>query len=93
MTALFRCSSALFPQPWNGGLAPASYWYEESNYAYNRRRMPDRADPAIEETLRRSFTETGAFDYLLVTLGAQAITLPFAQLAEKQRIQATRRNY
>jgi hypothetical protein len=36
--------------------------------------------PADEAELRRFFGEIGLFDHLVLTLGTQSITLPFAQL-------------
>jgi NAD(P)-dependent dehydrogenase (short-subunit alcohol dehydrogenase family) len=41
-------------------------------------------DPADESQLRRLFADNGGFDYVLLTLGTQALTLPFAQLPEEQ---------
>ena len=41
-------------------------------------------DPGDEAQLRSLFAETGSFDYLLLTLGTQAVTMPFAQLPEEQ---------
>jgi NAD(P)-dependent dehydrogenase (short-subunit alcohol dehydrogenase family) len=39
-------------------------------------------DPADEGQLRQFFAATGPFDYLLVTIGTQALTKPFAQLTD-----------
>ncbi|MDG4922219.1 hypothetical protein P9217_30210, partial [Mesorhizobium sp. WSM4989] len=36
--------------------------------------------PADEADLRHFFGEIGTFDHLVLTLGTQSITLPFAQL-------------
>lgn len=47
------------------------------------------ADPLDEASFRRTFAETGEFDYLVITLGAQSITMPFAQLPESQFVLAT----
>ena len=45
------------------------------------------ADPGDEGQLCRLFEETGSFDYLLLTLGTQALTMPFTQLPEEQLLQ------
>jgi NAD(P)-dependent dehydrogenase (short-subunit alcohol dehydrogenase family) len=45
-------------------------------------------DPADESQLRRLFAETGAFDYLLLTLGTQAVTMSFVELSEEQLLRA-----
>jgi NAD(P)-dependent dehydrogenase (short-subunit alcohol dehydrogenase family) len=41
-------------------------------------------DPADESQLRRLFADQGEFDFVLLTLGTQALTMPFAQLPEEQ---------
>ena len=46
------------------------------------------ADPADETQLRTAFDEIGSFDYLLVTLGTQAVTMPFAEMTEDHLKQA-----
>jgi NAD(P)-dependent dehydrogenase (short-subunit alcohol dehydrogenase family) len=45
-------------------------------------------NPADEEQLRRFFVETGPFDYLLLTLGTQAVTMPFALLTEEHLLRS-----
>ncbi|WFP60477.1 SDR family NAD(P)-dependent oxidoreductase [Mesorhizobium sp. WSM4904] len=40
----------------------------------------DAVSPADEADLRHFFGEIGTFDHLVLTLGTQSITLPFAQL-------------
>jgi NAD(P)-dependent dehydrogenase (short-subunit alcohol dehydrogenase family) len=39
-------------------------------------------DPADEGQLRQFFADTGTFDYLLVTIGTQALTKPFPHLTD-----------
>ncbi|MGH9160290.1 MAG: SDR family oxidoreductase [Vicinamibacteraceae bacterium] len=41
------------------------------------------ADPADVEQLRALFAAIERFDYLLLTLGTQAVTMPFTQLSEE----------
>jgi NAD(P)-dependent dehydrogenase (short-subunit alcohol dehydrogenase family) len=41
-------------------------------------------DPGDEVQLHSFFAELGSFDYLLLTLGTQAVTMPFAELPEEQ---------
>ena len=43
-------------------------------------------NPSAEGDLRRLFSTTGACDYLLLTLGTQAVTMPFPQLPEEQLV-------
>jgi NAD(P)-dependent dehydrogenase (short-subunit alcohol dehydrogenase family) len=45
-------------------------------------------DPADESQLRRLFAESGAFDYLLLTLGTQAVTMSFVELSEEELLRA-----
>lgn len=49
--------------------------------------------PTSEADLRGLFGEIGAFDYLLLTLGTQSITLPFAQLNDDHLRQAIDTKY
>lgn len=42
-----------------------------------------QVDPGSDTDLNRLFAETGNFDYLLVTLGLQALALPFVQLTDE----------
>lgn len=41
-------------------------------------------DPADVEQVRAFFSAVGQFDFLLLTLGTQALTMPFAQLSEDE---------
>jgi NAD(P)-dependent dehydrogenase (short-subunit alcohol dehydrogenase family) len=41
-------------------------------------------DPGDEKQLHALFAETGPIDYLVLTLGTQAVSMPFAQLPEEQ---------
>jgi NAD(P)-dependent dehydrogenase (short-subunit alcohol dehydrogenase family) len=46
------------------------------------------ADPADERQLYAVFASIGLVDYLILTLGTQALTMPFAQLPEEQLLRA-----
>jgi NAD(P)-dependent dehydrogenase (short-subunit alcohol dehydrogenase family) len=44
-------------------------------------------DPSDESQLRHLFVDHGGFDYALLTLGTQAVTMPFEHLPEEQLLQ------
>ena len=50
-------------------------------------------DPADEKQLQGLFAKAGPIDYLLLTLGTQAVSIPFAELPEEQLLRGIQEKF